>query len=297
MFKRSVRVAATSLRMVSTRTQYLSTANAARMLGVGPTSVKRWADLGLLRCVRTAGNHRRFTRDEVDRFAKAVQAGQVALDGPPPEPRPPAPPATPEAVAWTDRLLALGPFALHGALLAERQALGTWWRVADIVGAALSELGTRWECGKVSVIDEHLASERLARGIARCAESLPSPSGAPLVLLAAASGDEHTLGLALSELVFRELGYDVGWIGRYTPGEYLASYIRSHPAAVVALSASAVSQDLALLRAAALPVAHACHDMGARLILGGGGRWPTDLPATTRVHSFAELHAVLTAAT
>lgn len=280
--------------MEPTRTQYLSTAIAARLLGVGPTSVKRWADLGLLRCVRTAGNHRRFTRDEVERFARAVQAGQVVLDPDArPEPGPPPPPATPDVVVWTDRLLALGPFALHGALLAERQALGSWWSVADVVGAALAELGSRWECGKVSVIDEHLASERLARGVARCAESLPAPANAPLALLAAAAGDEHTLGLALSELVFRESGYDVGWIGRYTPGEHLAAHVRSTPAAIVALSASLVSHDPQALRAAVLPVANACQQVGARLILGGGGRWPEDLPASVRVRSFAELHAAL----
>ena len=280
--------------MESTRTQYLSTAHAARLLGVGPTSVKRWADLGLLRCVRTAGNHRRFTRDEVERFARAVQAGQVVLDATArPEPGPPPPPATPEIIAWTDRLLALGPFALHGALLVERQALGSWWQVADVIGAALAELGGRWECGKVSVIDEHLASERLARGVARCAESLPSSANAPLALLAAAAGDEHTLGLALSELVFRESGYEVGWVGRYTPGEHLAAHVRSTTAAIVALSASRVSHDPHLLRAAALPVANACQQVGARLILGGGGRWPDDLPASVRVHSFAELHAAL----
>lgn len=283
--------------MESTRTQYLSTASAARMLGVGPTSVKRWADLGLLRCVRTAGNHRRFTHTEVERFARAVQAGQVVLDpAARPEPPSPPPPPTAETVAWTDRLLALGPFALHGALLAERQKLGSWWRVADVIGGALAELGNRWVCGQISIIDEHLASERLARGVARCAESLTSPSNAPLALLAAAAGDEHTLGLALAELVFREAGYEVGWIGRYTPGDHLAAHLRSHPAAIVALSASGCSQDAQALRLATLPVAHACAEVGARLILGGGGCWPGDLPASTRVYAFADLHATLVAA-
>ena len=33
----------------------LTTADAARLAGVGASSVKRWADSNLLRCVRTAG--------------------------------------------------------------------------------------------------------------------------------------------------------------------------------------------------------------------------------------------------
>ncbi|MEM9490288.1 MAG: helix-turn-helix domain-containing protein, partial [Myxococcota bacterium] len=40
----------------------------AKILGVGTTSVKRWADSGLLRCVKTPGGHRRFPRDAVEEF-------------------------------------------------------------------------------------------------------------------------------------------------------------------------------------------------------------------------------------
>ena len=46
----------------------LSNVEVGRLAGVGPTAVKRWADQGLLPCVRTAGGHRRFRRDEVEKF-------------------------------------------------------------------------------------------------------------------------------------------------------------------------------------------------------------------------------------
>jgi excisionase family DNA binding protein len=276
--------------MNSPRRQYLSTADAAELLGVGPTSVKRWADLGLLRCVRTAGNHRRFMPDEIERFARSLQAGQIGLHMPPPAPR-----SQPDAgvTQWTDRLLALGPIALHDALWAERRSQAGWWRVADLVGAALGELGERWLCGEIGIIDEHLASERLTRALARCCEGLPAPPDAPTAVLAAATGEEHTLGLALAELVLREAGYAVDWIGRHTPGEQLAAHLKRRPTAIVALSASQCLQDPAALRVAALPVARACLATGARLILGGAGRWPADLPAAQRVHDFNGLHALL----
>lgn len=276
--------------METSRRQYLSTADAAELLGVGPTSVKRWADLGLLRCVRTAGNHRRFMPDEVERFARSLQAGQIGLHTPPATAR-----VLPEApiMLWTDRLLALGPIALHEALTTERRVLGSWWRVADMVGAALGELGERWLCGEISVIDEHLASERLARALARCGEGIPAVPNAPIALLAAAAGEEHTLGLALAELVLREAGYAVEWVGRHIPGEMLASHLQRRPPAIVALSASRCLQDPAALRVAALPIARACQVTGTRLILGGAGRWPADLPTALRVHDFTGLHALL----
>lgn len=280
-------------RMNSQRRQYLSTAQAAELLGVGPTSVKRWADLGLIGCVRTAGNHRRFTHDEVERFARALQAGQIGLQLPPPPPR--VQPAA-HVTAWTDRLLALGPIALHDALRSERQVLGAWWRVADLIGEALHDLGERWLCGEVSVVDEHLASERLMRALARCGEDLPTSPGAPTAMLAAATGEEHTLGLALAEVVLREAGFKVEWIGRHTPGEYLAAHLRRHQTALVGLTASQCLQDAAALRVAALPIAQACQVTRTRLILGGAGRWPADIPVAERVHNFDALHALLAAA-
>ena len=48
--------------------EFLTSADVAKLLGVGPTSVKRWADSGLLPCLRTPGKHRRFAREEVERF-------------------------------------------------------------------------------------------------------------------------------------------------------------------------------------------------------------------------------------
>jgi photoactive yellow protein len=46
----------------------LSSTAAAKVLGVAPSTVKRWADDGLLTCVKTAGGHRRFSLVEVQRF-------------------------------------------------------------------------------------------------------------------------------------------------------------------------------------------------------------------------------------
>ncbi len=280
---------ATLVRMNTPRRQYLSTADAATLLGVGATSVKRWADLGLLRCVRTAGNHRRFTPEEVDRFARALQAGTVSQAPSPVERVLPSAQVT----RWTDRLLALGPLALHDALCAEQRTLGGWWHVADIIGAALSELGERWLCGEIGVIDEHLASERLTRALARCGESMSSASGQPAAVLATAAGEEHTLGLALAELVLREAGYAVDWVGRHTPPEQLVAHLQRRPPALVALSASQCQQDPAALRLAALPIARACQATRTSLILGGTGRWPADLPQARRVHNFTDLHEML----
>ncbi len=282
-----------STRIRSTGTQYISTASAAQFLGVGPTSVKRWADLGLLKCVRTAGNHRRFLRDEVERFARAIQSGHIALDGGPLPHEHRTATATAQVETWTRQLLELGTYSLHGALLTEREARGAWWSVADLVGLALTELGRRWACGDVSVLAEHLASERLARALARCSEALPAPIGGPRALLAMADADDHTLGLSLAELVLREAGHQVAWAGRATPTSEIVTYLHAQAPAMLALSASSVCSDTEALRASILPVARACQDVRCRLVLGGAGNWPEDIPGALRLRDFASFHSLL----
>ena len=60
---------------------YLSTREAAHVLGVGTTSIKRWAEEGSLHCIKTAGGHRRFLRADVLAFRslKAEGVGEAAL--------------------------------------------------------------------------------------------------------------------------------------------------------------------------------------------------------------------------
>jgi len=59
----------------------LSTRQVATLLGVGGSSVKRWADRGLLACVKTAGGHRRFEREAVDSFRRALGRPAASPDG------------------------------------------------------------------------------------------------------------------------------------------------------------------------------------------------------------------------
>jgi excisionase family DNA binding protein len=239
----------------------LTSADVARMLGVGATSVKRWNAAGLLRCERTAGGHRRFLRSEVERF-RADHQDQLAPD-----------PTRVEE--WIQRILIdTDPYDLHSALLADRARLGTWWRVAENLGAVLTEVGVRWRAGRITVLEEHLASERLARGLSRCVEAIAVPRGARRVLLATPPGDEHTLGLNLVELAFRERGWSSLWAGRGVPLSELAERVRSGACQCVALSASESSSDADALMSCARHLAEVCAEQHIPLVIGGRGAWP-----------------------
>lgn len=50
--------------------EWLSLRQAADHLGVHPTTLRRWADAGDVNVLLTPGGHRRFTRQDLDRFAQ-----------------------------------------------------------------------------------------------------------------------------------------------------------------------------------------------------------------------------------
>jgi excisionase family DNA binding protein len=254
----------------------LTTTEAAEAVAVAPSTIKRWADRGILPFSRTAGGHRRFERFAIERLLReqpvSVSSGDSVVS------------------VWVRCLVDARRHEIDGRLLEAKARLGSWWRVADELGVALTEMGQEWECGRLRIAEEHVASDALARALARVGEALPIRIDGPRCLLACAGEDDHTLGLSLAELCLRELGWTPFWLGRRTPVEEVIQLVRGGQAAMVALSASALLGDEQALRAITDEVGAACKERGVGLLLGGGGAWPSRPSYGVRVTSFAAFH-------
>jgi excisionase family DNA binding protein len=258
----------------------LTSAEVARILGVTAGSVKRWADLGLLRCARTVGRHRRFDPVEVERFLKD-QTGAVQ------------PEHGPDVEGWLELLLTVGEsHQLLATLYSERARLGAWWKVAESLSAVLEEIGERWAEGTLSILEEHVATERLQRALGQVSDQLPSRPGAPRVLLTTAENEEHTIGLSLAELVIREHGWSVLWAGRRVPLSEIVAHVASGGVDAVAVSASGVASPGDLL-AQTERLGAICRAGEVHLALGGSGAWPEWIPYGARVVTFQELRGWL----
>ena len=57
----------------SDRQLVFTSSQAARYLGVSLATIRRWADAGYLRCYRTPGGQRRFSREQLDSFVASLQ--------------------------------------------------------------------------------------------------------------------------------------------------------------------------------------------------------------------------------
>jgi MerR family transcriptional regulator, light-induced transcriptional regulator len=257
----------------------LTSADAAEFLNVGVSTIKRWADEGIVPCIRTAGGHRRFERSALTRHAARAIATNLSQT---------------ETARWVDTLLAGGSaHQVAGALHSARHRVGAWWRVARELGLVLAEIGRRWAEGELSIVEEHSVSERLMRGLTLVMESMPTPPNARCVLLLTAEGEEHTLGLALVELCAREVGWVSQWCGRGTPLSALEGTLNAKEVDLVAVSASTHSQDAKDLAAQCTQLEALTEPVGAMLILGGGGAWPSAPKVGIRVRRFEALHELL----
>lgn len=254
----------------------LSSRQAASILGVHTASVKRWSDQGVLRCVRTPGGHRRFHRRDIE-----------ALRGHP----------TGAHAEFSERLWSAArngeQMRAEGELLQYWGQVGRWEHVSDAIGAMLVSVGQAWADGQVSISEEHIATETLRRSMARLLMMMPLRPDAPVCALATVPNDEHTIGLAMSELVLAEHDWKSLWLGRNTPMNTIVEVINRPDVDMVALSASEYScspTHLANFLAAIGPLARR---RGTHLILGGTGAWPDPPSHAHRVRSFRDFGLLL----
>lgn len=251
---------------------------------MGTTSVKRWADSGLLRCVKTPGGHRRYPRDSVETF---LSHNQHQGD-------PDRPSLQSHCDAWLLKLSrGMGASEIARALQAEHRRHGSWFAVADAMSDVLDEIGRAWARGDITVIQEHIISERIARATARLSESMTIAQGAPNCLLMSAEGDDHTLGLSLVELCLREAGWKVTWTGRKTPVHFVCEFIANNDIDMVAVSASEYSRDAGVLADQAARLGAVCEELDIPMLLGGKGLWPERPSYGRRLRTFQQLREML----
>src|SRR4051794_31021944 len=137
--------------------QYISTALAARALGVGVSTVKRWVDEGILPAHKTPGGHRKLLVADVLRLGRSgdfprLDLGRLAAG--PPRPRSAEPGDASRRLVGA--LRAGDGEAVHAIIREAIRSGLPLHRVADdVLAPAMHQLGHDWETGKIDVLHEH----------------------------------------------------------------------------------------------------------------------------------------------
>jgi methanogenic corrinoid protein MtbC1 len=126
----------------------------------------------------------------------------------------------------------------------------------DVLGPALEEVGARWQAGRATVAQEHLATAIVSSIMASVAPRLeePPPVGRRVVL-ASTDGEMHVVGLRMIGDFLEADGWEVYFLGAATPGPALQALVDETRPDAVGLSTTltthlaAAREAIAALRA------------------------------------------------
>jgi MerR family transcriptional regulator, light-induced transcriptional regulator len=226
---------------------YLRIGELARRTGLNAEVVRAWERrYGLLRPTRSSGGFRLYSDDDVACLETmkrhlaagiaAAQAARLTLA----EPRTSVSLDTSSlAERRTELREALEQYDETRAHQALDRALATFTLahvLRDLVLPYLRELGAGWECGEISVAQEHFASHFLRGRLLGLARSWGRGAGG-LAVLACPRGEQHDLGLICFGLVLREAGWRIVFLGADTPVEVLLELSEQLSPSLVVLSA------------------------------------------------------------
>jgi MerR family transcriptional regulator, light-induced transcriptional regulator len=109
----------------------------------------------------------------------------------------------------------------------------------DVLGPAMEEVGRLWETARISVAQEHLATQVTQTVLARLAPLLsdaPPLPGARTAVVAGTPGELHAVGGRMVADFLEAAGYDVLLLGPDAPLDELVALVSERRPAVVALS-------------------------------------------------------------
>lgn len=164
---------------------------------------------------------------------------------------PPLPPVDPSRAADAGAATTMTPELLAGLLADGDDELAAWALSnalrersrADVfdglLRSAMALVGRRWQEGRWTIAEEHLATQTLTRALERIrAPQGPESRIGPLAVLAGVAGEHHGIGLICLDQVLREEGWTVANLGADVPAADLARFLARNHADLVALTAS-----------------------------------------------------------
>jgi methanogenic corrinoid protein MtbC1 len=127
-----------------------------------------------------------------------------------------------------------GPGATSVMRGARERGLGMEALFVELIQPALYEIGNRWESGRITAAQEHLASALVARILA--AMDPEAGTGGRTAVVTTAPTETHEFGAWMVSDVLRSAGWDVRFLGSQLPAEEILHYLRSSQPSLLAVS-------------------------------------------------------------
>jgi len=281
--------------------QYFNSEEAARILNVNVSSIKRWTEDGTLECVKTAGGHRKFTMQHLAKFleehkTKTSRANLFPIE------------SDQDLEINTRILKADFPFLIdyvsvqsrlcnkdrvlrvfNGLYLAQHPLHEIY---DQLVTPVLHRNGDLWERGELSIIEEHFSTQTIRDCLIRLQGIIQIPSekiGTAFCLIM--SHELHDIALKMVDHVLELKGYKILFSGQMTPSMKIEKIFEIYQPDRVYIS-STIASDVNLAQAEFDKICYIAqaHDVG--VFVGGQGFGQIDFshPAVEkRLYKFEEV--------
>lgn len=277
----------------------LSPRELAEAIGVSESSIKRWADDGAVRAVRTSGGHRRIPIEDAVHFIRS--SGQkvcrpeiLGVDDATPFSQ--TLPAHGEEGELLYRLLVEGSESGARGFLVSLFLSG--WTPAQIIDGPVSEAMTRvgelWRLDPSAIYVEHRATDIAMQALSRIRSLIQIPqANARRAVGGAPSGDPYIIPSLGASLVLGSLGIRATNLGPETPIETLRHAVTELAPHIVWIS-TGVAAEPSKLRDEIVELADEASTRECSVIVGGRMAQVLGLPARSNLYagrSMAELEA------
>ena len=256
----------------------ISTQEVATMLNVAETTIKRWSDENIIRCVKTPGGHRKFSLDEIVRFAEAN--GYSLVGAHPPNKMTPAQLEDLEIGVLTRNYTRIAKVFREAALQADRDGMLSLLLylykhhiplaviVDEVMRPAFEVIGSQWVDGTIEISQEHAASQAAMESMIKMTSQLHYKNGNGLsVMCACLEGEFHETGLRGMAYSLECEGWKVHYLGANTPMDTIDSLLRATRPELVCLSVTMVHSDE--LYEDLKKLASVIHSYDGKMIIGG----------------------------
>ena len=208
---------------------------AAHILDVNVSTIKRWTAEGKLECLQTPGGHRKFTLAHLAGFLRKYKGASVnvsALDD--------------SLDTHINYQLLTGNFeylvtsllneALNGNRRHVHQILNGLYIMQyplyqiydELITPVLHEIGHRWVNNKISVTEEHIASQVIRDCLVRLQGLMELPARTQETALCLTLSNElHDIALKMIDHLLEERGFRVLYTGQITPVIDIEALIKS----------------------------------------------------------------------
>lgn len=269
------------------------------ILGVNVSTVKRWTDEGKLRCLASAGGHRRFLMSHLAEFLETHNTKTSRINIFPIDSELDLQIAhriIKRDYAFLIEYLLPQAFecrrdhiqhVLNGLYLAQIPLHEIY---DHLVTPVLHRIGTLWAEGAIAVSKEHLATQSIKDAVIRLQGLLQLPSEKKgRVLCLNLSGELHDMALKMVDHLLEVRGFTVLYTGQVTPMVDLESVFEHFRPDRVYVSSTIVT-DINISQPELDRCAHLCQQFSAQLFVGGSGFDCLRAPeGTKRLYTFHDV--------